>query len=81
MKSLLPFNDMHNTVRSEDVRGYDARSIDIECPKSVSGDEELRVCSCDETRASDQGGRVQHFSLANIIRRDLRRCNRCFVEG
>ena len=81
MGNILPVNDMHNTVRSEDVRYNDARSIDIACPKSVSGDQELGVCSCDETRASDQGGRVQHFSLANVIRRDLRRCNRCLVEG
>ena len=81
MENLLPVNNMHNAVRSEDVRFNDAGSIDIECPKSVSGDQELRVCSCDETRASEQGGRVQHFPLTNVVRCDLGRCNRDLIEG
>ena len=81
MENLLPLNDMYNTVRSEDVTFNDARSVNKDCPTSVGRDEELRICNCDETRASGQGSRVQHFSLANVIRRGLRRCNRCVVEG
>ena len=81
METLLPLNDMCHTVRSEDVRFDDARTVNKDCPTSVGGDEELRVSNCKKTCASGQGGRVQHWSMKKVVRCDLRRCNRCLVEG
>lgn len=57
-KRFLPLKDVDDTVRSEYVRFNDTGSINKHCSVGVSGDEELRLSSCEETGTSGQGSRV-----------------------